>query len=103
MNKKLISIISVIGFITLVAAGIIWASKNTLESKKQNSIVSCTDFGASIVNLSEPEAISKLGQADRVYRIAQRDSQSYPLSMDFSPDRINLFITNDNITSYSCG
>lgn len=81
---------------------IIWAGRNNPEAKKQSSLKSCSEFGKSIVGLSEEDAVNLIKQDNRVYRVAQRDSEKYSLTMDFSPDRINLFIEKSKVISFDC-
>ena len=102
MNKKLISIIAVVVAIASIALVIIWTQTNSPESKIQSSIGKCTEFGQSIIGLTESDAVSKIQQSGRAYRVAQRDNENYPLSMDYSADRINLSIANNKIASFSC-
>jgi hypothetical protein len=102
--KPLTIILIVLGLLIIssLAFVIIWAGRNNPEAKKQTSLKSCSEFGKSIVGLSEEDAVNMIKQDNRVYRVAQRDSENYPLTMDFSPDRINLFIEKGKVISFDC-
>lgn len=102
--KPLTIILIVLGLLVISSLSfvIIWAGRNNPEAKKQTSLKSCSEFGKSIIGLSEEDAVNLIKQDNRVYRVAQRDSENYPLTMDFSPDRINLFIEKGKVISFDC-
>jgi hypothetical protein len=56
------------------------------------------DTIASIVGISEQEAIGIIKAAGLTYRIASKDGKNYMLTQDIRKDRINLHIANDIVT-----
>lgn len=64
-----------------------------------------TEIAAVVVGKTEAEAISMIeskgGQVS--YRIVKRDGESFPVTMDYRMDRVNLEIENGVITNASVG
>lgn len=52
---------------------------------------------------TEEELTSKLTSKGINYRVERRDGQSYPLTMDYVPDRANLTIENGMVTKIRYG
>lgn len=63
----------------------------------------CQQIASSYVGLSEQEAISKAKKDGLTYRVTERDGEGLMATMDYSADRINFAITNNKVTSASCG
>ncbi len=53
--------------------------------------------GEAYVGLSEEAALSRAAEAGKAARIVRRDSQDLPVTMDFSPGRLNLYVQNDRV------
>ena len=59
-----------------------------------------------VVGMPEAEAIAQLEQNinhPMTTRVVSRDGQDYPVTMDFSPNRVNLTIENGVVTNVSVG
>ncbi len=48
--------------------------------------------------LTEAEAVTKADEADVTYRIAVRDGEHFPLTMDYNPERINFTVEDGVVT-----
>lgn len=49
------------------------------------------------VGLSEEAAMSKASQAGKAARVVQRNGEDLPVTMDFAPGRLNLYIQDDKV------
>jgi hypothetical protein len=61
---------------------------------------------AEVIGMTEAEAISTIegvGSEELTYRVTRRDDESYPMTMDYRLDRINLEIDNGVVTKTSIG
>jgi len=59
-----------------------------------------------VVGMTEAEAISTIESTSSeqlTYRVTRRDDESYPMTMDYRLDRINLEIDNGVVTKASIG
>lgn len=61
-------------------------------------IVACEVLG-----MSESDAVSYIKDKGYLSRIAARDDESYPLTMDYRSDRINLYMRNGNVINATVG
>ena len=63
------------------------------------------ELAASVIGKTEQEAIEMINNkgGQITYRIVKRDSESFPVTMDYRMDRINLEIEKGIITSASVG
>jgi hypothetical protein len=57
------------------------------------------------VGLSETDAVARLNAATPpwVYRVVERDGASFPVTMDYSPTRINLHIAGGKVVKATTG
>lgn len=55
------------------------------------------------MGLTEAEAEALAEENGLTYRVAQRDSMRYPMTMDYRPDRVTVVITNDHVTQANLG
>ncbi len=62
-----------------------------------NELQSVENSGESYVGLSEEAALSKALSVDRIARVVKRDNQDLPVTMDFSPGRLNLYVQNGKV------
>jgi ABC-type Fe3+-hydroxamate transport system substrate-binding protein len=61
---------------------------------------------AEVIGMTEAEAISKIegvSSEELTYRVTRRDDESYPMTMDYRLNRINLEIDNGLVTKTSIG
>lgn len=61
---------------------------------------------AEVIGMTEAEAISIIeivSSEELTYRVTRRDGESYPMTMDYRLDRINLEINNGVVTKASIG
>lgn len=61
------------------------------------------EFAANLVGLTETEATRQITENGLTFRIASRDGESFPMTKDYSPSRINLEITNGVVTGALIG
>ena len=106
-NKKFI----IMGLVALVATIVVlafWFSKNSQNNEiivdpPTGEVSQCQEIASSYVGLSEQDAINKAKKDGLTYRVTGRDGEGLMATMDYSADRINFAITNNKITSASCG
>lgn len=53
--------------------------------------------------LREPFAIDLITREGLTYRVVERDGEQYMVTMDYSPQRLNLVVTNQVITEAYVG
>jgi hypothetical protein len=59
-----------------------------------------------VIGMSEADAIQTIegvSSEQLTYRVTRRDDESYPMTMDYRLDRINLEIDNGIVTKTSIG
>ncbi len=56
-----------------------------------------------IIGMSEGQASTFLTAEGIDYRIVERDGESFPVTMDYSPERANLTIQNSVVTEVQFG
>ena len=56
-----------------------------------------------LVGMSEEQASAFLTAEGIVYRVVQRDGESYPATKDYNPDRANLTIQSGVVTDVQFG
>lgn len=61
------------------------------------------DMAKKVIGMHEKDAITAIEGIGDSYRIARRDDESFALTMDYRPDRINLEIDNDIVTAANIG
>lgn len=49
------------------------------------------------IGLTEQEALTKAKDANKPARVVERDGESLPVTMDYSPGRLNFHVKNDEI------
>lgn len=93
--------------ITLIVASFVWLNLSKGDDGTQeytiDKLSSCEEIKTSYVGLKEEEAISKIKKENRTHRIVARDGVSFPVTMDFSKDRLNFVIDGGIIKKASCG
>ena len=57
----------------------------------------------SLIGMSEQDAVAKVEATGRVIRIGRRDKETFALTMDYSPTRINIEVDNGKVTSVNIG
>ena len=62
-----------------------------------------TALADSLMGMSEGEAVMKVEATGRTIRIARRDKESFALTMDYRPDRINIEVDADMVTKVTVG
>ncbi|MCZ3386124.1 MAG: hypothetical protein LH630_03965 [Actinomycetia bacterium] len=55
------------------------------------------------LGLSESEAKKYAGQIGQEVRVAGRDGECFALTMDYSPERVNLYLENDEVVAATIG
>ena len=50
------------------------------------------------IGLSELEAVDKAKREGQIYRVVQRDEESFPVTLDFNEHRINFTVQDDEVT-----
>lgn len=68
-----------------------------------NPNISDSDVNGMFMGLTEAEAEALAEENGLTYRVAQRDSMRYPMTMDYRPDRVTVVITNDHVTQANLG
>lgn len=58
---------------------------------------------ADYVGLSEREAQTKAKDQQQTIRIAGRDGECFALTMDYRPDRVNLYLEDDRVAAATLG
>ena len=62
-----------------------------------NESQSVETTGEAYVGLSEEAALNKAANAGRAARVVKRDNQELPITMDFSPGRLNLYVQDNRV------
>jgi hypothetical protein len=62
-----------------------------------NESQSVETTGEAYVGLSEEAALNKAADAGRAARVVKRDNQELPITMDFSPGRLNLYVQDNRV------
>lgn len=62
-----------------------------------------TQFAATLIGMPEETAVGAAAAAGYTTRISTRDGESFPMTMDYRPDRINLDITAGAVVSTTVG
>lgn len=57
----------------------------------------------SLKGMTETAAVAKVEATGRTIRIARRDKETFALTMDYRPDRINIEVDNGTVTSVNVG
>jgi len=62
-------------------------------------------FADTLVGMPEADAVAAMEAASPpyAYRVVERDGESFPVTMDYSPTRINLSITAGVVTKAVAG
>ena len=107
-NKKRYTLLGIVLLIAIIVVLAFWFSKNSQNNEvivdpPIGEVGQCQEIASSYVGLSEQEAISKAKKDGLTYRVTERDGEGLMATMDYSADRINLAISNNKITSASCG
>ena len=55
------------------------------------------------LGLTEEEAVAKAEEAGRRWRVVKRDDQSFPVTRDYRPDRLNFTVKDGKITNVTSG
>jgi hypothetical protein len=58
---------------------------------------------ASLVNLTEPDAYTRASQAGWAVRTASRDGETFALTQDYSPTRVNLTVADGTVRAVTVG
>ena len=61
------------------------------------------DMAKRVIGMPEKDAIAAIEGIGNSYRIARRDDETFALTMDYRPDRINLEIDRDIVTAANIG
>ena len=106
-NKKFI-IMGLVALVATIVVLVVWFSKNSQNNEiivdpPIGEVGQCQEIASSYVGLSEQEAIDKAKKDGLTHRVTERDGEGLMATMDYSADRINFAITNNKITSASCG
>ncbi|WP_426564459.1 hypothetical protein ACPPVT_00565 [Angustibacter sp. McL0619] len=60
-------------------------------------------MAASVVGMSEDDALKAISDAGLTSRVVARDGEEFPVTMDLQPDRINLTIDDAKVTKATVG
>jgi hypothetical protein len=60
-------------------------------------------MAASVVGMSEADAVKAITAAGYTSRVVERDGEKFPVTMDLQPHRINLTVTNSKVTKATVG
>ncbi len=58
---------------------------------------------AEVVGMTETDAQARAEQAGLTTRVVQRDGEQFPVTMDYSPQRLNLVIESGTVTAATVG
>ena len=105
MLKKFI-ILAVVYLLLILAVVVVTAEINNHRSSssgiRKTGKLSCAQAASSFVGLSEIQAVSKAQSENRTMRIVARDGQSFAVTQDYSPNRLNLEIKNGAVSKATC-
>lgn len=106
-NKKYI-LVGVVILVAIIFVLAILFGRNSQNNEikgdpSAGDVSQCQEIASSYVGLSEQDAINKAKKDGLTYRVTERDGEGLMATMDYSADRINFAVTNNKITSASCG
>jgi hypothetical protein len=55
------------------------------------------------IGLTQPEAKLYAAENDQTIRVAGRDGKCFPLTMDYRPNRVNIYLENDVVVAATIG
>jgi hypothetical protein len=105
-NKQLIAGLVVVGLIVLVAAIVLWQTKepSSTADPQPSSTPICKQIAGSqvcesdYVGLSEAEATAKATSASLTARVVARNGEGLAIDDDLRPERLNFTIENDRVS-----
>lgn len=62
-----------------------------------NEAQSAQNTGEAYVGLLEKDALDKASEIGKIARVVKRDSEDLPVTMDFSPGRLNLYVQGGKV------
>ena len=101
-------LVGLVILVIIIVVLVILLSKNNqnngiIVDPPTGEVSQCQEIASSYVGLSEQEATNKAKKDGLTYRVIERDGEGLMATMDYSADRINFAITNNKVTSASCG
>lgn len=120
------SVVGIFGVVIVVVVMIAIAAFTQRQDKKIDSFQTCKDAGGAIaesypeqcfldgksftndkqpldtngdeyISLTEQEALDKASRANKTARVVERDGESLPVTMDFMPGRLNLYVQDGKV------
>ena len=81
------------------------SSSSSSSSTKEPPMSSAgvDQMAASVVGMSEDDAVKAIHDAGYTSRVVERDGEKFAVTMDLQPDRINLTVTDDKVTKATVG
>jgi hypothetical protein len=111
MNQKIIISLSVLLLVLATAISIyaINGSNNKINDDGSSMTTSepindsCISVADSLKGKTESDATGVIEQAGREFRVTSRDSDKFPVTQDYNPERIDLIIENNLVVLATCG
>ena len=80
------------------------SSPSTCWGKGSDTPLPSTDPDAELyVGLSEQEALDLADERQQTVRVAGRDGECFPMTMDYQPERVNLYVEADQVVAATLG
>ena len=73
------------------------------EEEMQEQFERSEAFAATLIGMSEQDAIAAIEDEGLIARVVARDGEYFMVTEDYSVSRINLVIENDRVTEASVG
>lgn len=93
--------------LVIIIGAIVWAigasDDVNMQDPFEDQLSKCREISPSYIGLSEEDAAKKADSEKRSYRVVERDGESFPVTDDYSPSRVNFVIENSKVTKVNCG
>jgi len=101
-NQNLIVILVI--FVVMLGIGFIWLKNNASTELPVEIGLSqaCEEQAKKYIRKTEQEATELAQTSNKTYRITSRDNESYAMTMDYRPERLNFVINNNVVTGVTC-
>ena len=102
MRRTWIATVALVGAFGVCATACGGDDGNTVSSGSKQSTTSDTS-AQSYVGLTKKEAIAKAEASDTPWRILREDKETFMVTQDYNPARINFEIDNGKVTKATTG
>jgi hypothetical protein len=105
VNLKLLIGLFVIATTIAIGTLLLWPDSSSSPSPDvlDDDLASCQETANGYVGLSETMAQVRATKERRASRVVAKDGESFPVTDDYSPSRVNLEIRGGVVDKVTCG